>query len=245
MLFTFSILDSWSVSLKLGLGDVEIPSEQTKIFLKRYEKDFLLMYVFFLLSIDISLHLPNIALIVRSISSSLFPSDESTTAHSALLIRLSTSKLDGQFKNLSNGRFFMSSLFTSDFLFLVLDKSFINSFCNFPTSSGVKSSISSEEEGSSSWPVCEIDFFSPSSFSSWTFLLSFWLTPLVVEPKVPIASSAWGQSLNSSLGSCFTWSENQDSRQGTKFRGPIKFRRSKDKNLVKMRSKNKNEDNKF
>lgn len=173
--YTFSILDSWSVSLKLGAGAK--PLLQTNIFLRRKEIDFFPI-TFLLLSAQMSLHLSSMTLIVRSISSSLW----SESLQRALLILRSTSKLDGQLRNLSNGR---SAICFSTF---GLRKSFINSCCNFPTSSGVKSTISSDEEG-----------------PSWVFWLSGFSFKSLF-PKVPIASNPWGQSLNSSRGSCFTWS---------------------------------------
>ena len=181
---TFSILDSWSVSLKLGCG--ANPLLQTKIFLRRKEIDFFPI-AFFLLFSQMSLHLPSITLIVLSMSSSL----SSTSPIAVLLTLLSTSKLDGQLRNLSNGRFAVSFSLSWEVGFLV--KSFVNSFCNFPISSGVKSCKSWDEDGSSST--------SWSSSASWISLLS----PSSLLPNVPIASSPWGQSLNSSRDSCFTW----------------------------------------
>lgn len=119
-------------------------------------------------------------------SSSLWSSAESEQR--ALLFLRSTSKLDGQFRNLSNGR---SAVSFSMFGFRV--RSFVNSLCNLPTSSGVKlSSISSDEVG-----------------SSWISWLSAAFSFKSLFPKVPIASNPWGQSLNSSRGSCFAGSTQQ------------------------------------
>lgn len=177
--FTFSILDSCRVSLKLGGGIGVKPVLQTNNFLRRKEIDFFPI-AFFLLSAQMSLHLPMIRLMVLSISSSL----SSESLESGLLILLSTSKLEGQLRNLSNGR---SATCFSAFGFR--DKSFVNSFCSLPTSSGEKSTISSEEDGFSS----SISRLSESSLIS-------------LLPNVPIASNPWGQSLNSSRDSCFLWS---------------------------------------
>lgn len=178
---TFSILDSWRVSLRLGDG--ANPLLQTNIFLSRKEIDFFPIAAFLLLSAQMSLHLSSMTLSVFSISSSLSPDD---LLQRALLILLSTSKLDGQLRNLSRGS---SEISFSTFGFFL--RSLINSFCSFPISSGVKSAISSDDDGSSSSCV-------------------FWLSKLCVIsllfPNVPIASKPWGQSLNSSLGSCFAWS---------------------------------------
>jgi len=180
---TFSILDSWRVSLRLGVG--ANPLLQTNIFFRRKEIDFFPI-VFFLLSAHMSLHLSIITLNVFSISSSL----SSDSLHSALLILLSTSKLEGQLRNLSRGS---SEISFSTFGFRL--RSLVNSFCRFPISSGVKSAISSDEDGSS----CA---FWSSKFSLISLLF----------PNVPIASKPWGQSLNSSRGSCFAWSVHKTRR---------------------------------
>ena len=185
--FTFSILDSWSVSLKLGAG--ANPLLHTNIFLSRKDNDLFPMF-FFPWSVQTSLHLPRITLMVLSISSSL----SSESLHNVAEILLSTSKLDGQLRNLSNGS---SAISFSTLEAGFLDNSFVSSFCNFPISSGVKSSNSSDEDGSSWWG-------------------GFWLSGFSFRslfPKVPIASNPWGQSLNSSLmGSCFVrstqWEKN-------------------------------------
>ncbi|WVZ21449.1 hypothetical protein V8G54_008771, partial [Vigna mungo] len=108
-------------------------------------------------------------------SSSLF----SESVQSTLLILRSTSKLDGQLRNLSRGRWAIS-FSTLGFCL----NSLVSSFCSFPISSGVKSGICSEEDGSSLLVMC-------LSIASLLF------------PNVPIASKPSGQSLNSSRPSCF------------------------------------------
>lgn len=157
------------------------PLWQTNIFLRRKDIDFLPI-TFLLLSVQISLYLRIIMLIVRSISSSL----SSELVETELLIRRSTSKLEGQFRNLSKGRSVGSLSVLDDGLRV---RSFLSSFCSFPTSSWVKSERSGDE-----------DRFSRGSWVSW-----FAVSLKSLFPKVPIASNPLGQSLNSSLDSCLAW----------------------------------------
>lgn len=172
-MLTFSILDSWNVALKLGVD--ANPLLQTNIFLRRKYKDFFPIALFLT-----SLHLPRIILIVRSMSESR-----------------STSKLEGQFRNSSNGKSAVVSSAFEEVDFCL--KSLVSSFCRLLTSSAVNSEKSGDEDSSSrgisvfrlrstNWDV--------SSLHAWS-----------VYPNVPIASNPLGQSLNSSLGvSLLFWS---------------------------------------
>lgn len=186
--YTFSILDSWNVSLKLGDGPN--PLLQTN-FLKRKETDFF-PRAFLFFSMHTSLHLSIITLIVLSISSSSLSPE---TLKPAVEIRRLTSKLDGQLRNLSNGRSAAFWIWRSPSTLVAgtagfRRNSFVSSFWSFPTSSGVKSasSSSSGDDGVGGFWFC---LWSEVWFGSWF-------------PNVPIASNPWGQSLNSSFGgSCF------------------------------------------
>lgn len=193
---TFSILDSCRVSLKLGAG--ENPFAQTNIFFRRKEIDFFPI-AFLVFSARTSLHLPIITLMVRSISSSLLLSGSMQIAFEILRL---TSKLEGQLRNLSRGRSEFSSCL-ADFRF----KSFVNSFCNWPNSSGVNSDKSGDE--------AEVGFCSCSC--SWVAVWISELTALSLSsllPNVPIVSSPWGQSLNSSLWEdCFGRSVKNDDQE--------------------------------
>lgn len=163
----------------LGIGGR--PDLQTNIFFRRKEID--LRRILLPLSIKASLAL------LRIILASLM-----------FAIR-STSKLEGQLRNLLSGRLALSSPVisgASGFGFGLCFSSFVSSFCSLVTSSRVKSCKSWDV--SSSWSSSSEDSSSCCVVSCFSLISLF--------PKVPMASKACGQSLNSSFRSSLHWNQN-------------------------------------